>query len=364
MKLKSFRVVLAAVIVAAYPAASLYPFHPIQWEWFPKTVANGAEWLPGGGIRFRGPGVGRSSGPPGWVPAATQSHRLELSLQVCSFAPNQRGPARILTLSVDPFHRNLMIGQEGEDLILRLRTVTTSLNGTLADGGPVARVPGIFRNPAWIDLRIGIEPGLLWVEVGDESRMTKALTAEPLRNWDPAYQLALGNELTNDRPWLGEIRRAAVSVGNGAVDYAEADSLELAPSQFRYRPRPFTLVPFSEESSLPVRLVDAAINLVGYIPLGLFLGLGGCGQGRSRRPCALCLTLVVCVVSAGMEMLQFGVATRHPSTTDLIFNTLGGGGGVLLGLWAKSAGLLRWFRAARLRSGTARTGAPHRAKWA
>jgi hypothetical protein len=284
-----------------------------------------------------------------------QSHRLELSLQVRSFARYQRGPARIFTLSADPHHGNLTIGQDGEDLILRLRTASTYLNGTFAGGAPLARVPRVFQTPDWVDLRIGIAPGRLRVEVGDELRVSKDLSAEPLRKWNPAYQLALGNELTIDRPWLGEIRRAVVAVGSGAVDYAQAGSLELGPTRFRYTPRPFTLVPFAEDSSVQVRLVDAAINLIGYVPLGLLLGLWGCGQGRPRRWCALSLTLVACAVSASLETLQFGIATRHPSTTDLVLNTFGGGIGVFLALWAKSAGWLPSLATAMVRLDTAPT---------
>ena len=36
------------------------------------------------------------------------------------------------------------------------------------------------------------------------------------------------------------------------------------------------------------------------------------------------------VVSAGFETLQFVVPDRHPSTTDLLLNTLGAAAGVLL----------------------------------
>ena len=49
------------------------------------------------------------------------------------FAPSnttQDGPARIVSFSKDTQHRNLTIGQEGTDLIVRIRTPITGLNGS------------------------------------------------------------------------------------------------------------------------------------------------------------------------------------------------------------------------------------------
>jgi hypothetical protein len=43
---------------------------------------------------------------------------------------NQTGPARIISLSADPFHRNLTVGQWHNHLSLRLRTLLTKQNGT------------------------------------------------------------------------------------------------------------------------------------------------------------------------------------------------------------------------------------------
>ena len=51
----------------------------------------------------------------------------------------------------------------------------------------------------------------------------RAKSPGDVSNWDEGFRLALGNELTGDRPWLGELHRVAV--------YAKAlDSEEIGRS--------------------------------------------------------------------------------------------------------------------------------------
>ncbi len=55
--------------------------------------------------------------------------------------PAGRGPARIVSFSSDTTHRNFTLGQQGKDLVFRLRTPRTGQNGTQ----PQLVVPGIFE---------------------------------------------------------------------------------------------------------------------------------------------------------------------------------------------------------------------------
>ena len=207
----------------------------------------------------------------------------------------------------------------------------------------------MFRTPAaWVEIHLAIEPGRLRFsavapESGHRVAVETAIAAEPLRNWDPSYRLALGGELTNERSWLGEIRQARVRTDGTAIDYA-ADAratLEASPPRFWYARQYFTLVPFRD-----FNLHDAFVNVVGYVPLGLLFGVWGWLWGGARRGWrrSVALVLAVAVVSATLETLQFFVPVRHPSTTDLVLNTLGGGIGVLLVEWARAAGLEIYLR--------------------
>jgi len=64
------------------------------------------------------------------------SNEFTLRVACASDNADQRGPARILSYSIDPMRRNFTLGQEGPDMVLRLRTPNTGLNGT--------RIPLVF----------------------------------------------------------------------------------------------------------------------------------------------------------------------------------------------------------------------------
>lgn len=72
--------------------------------------------------------------------AVKQTSQFTLSLVLASHDSTQTGPARIFSLSSDPYHRNLTLAQEADDLIIRLRNGTTGENST----HPEIIVPNIF----------------------------------------------------------------------------------------------------------------------------------------------------------------------------------------------------------------------------
>ena len=311
-------VLLTAAVLLAYPAVGLYPY---RWE--PPAARNTAEALPEAVLRFAGPGPGiaRTSGPPGWVADAMRSHRLEILLRVRTYSRDQYGPARIMSLSRDPHHRNFTVAQEGADLIFRLRTPLTDLNGM-----PQLRVPGVFSEPDWIDVRVLIEPGRLRIDIGNKVAVHQWLPDESLQGWDRSYRLAMGNELTLNRPWLGEVRRAVIRTGNTVADYAIPGALHM-PSVLWVKDSPLSIVPLRD-----LALLDAVINLLGFVPLGFLVSAWGKGwlSGTGKL-------LLIFAASMTIESLQVFIPGRHPSIDDLILNTLGGG----IGLFARQR-IVRW----------------------
>jgi hypothetical protein len=329
------RGLLALATVAAlvlYAAVAVWPY---EFQ-APRLVANGAAPLPGGGVGFGSPGIALAKDAPVWLEPALSSNRLELALRIRSLAPDQSGPARILTFSDDPDHSDLLIGQEGADLVLRLRTPWTGQTG---ENEPLARLPELLRAREWVDLRVIVAPDRLRILRGAEVVLERPLPPLPLANWYPWHRLALGNEVTYNRPWRGEIRRAVVSSGGRSVDYADASQLAFPPEFPMLGSYP-KLVPLRH-----LDVADAGRNVVFYVPLGLLLGLlFGARSGAPPWRVLLGALLGAALVSLGMELLQINVPRRVPSIDDVIFNTLGGGFGALLALGSERllpAGSLR-----------------------
>ncbi len=304
------KAVLAVALLAVYVIAAIYPF---RWQW--PLAPNLAAWDQAQSLGFPGPGILRSQDPPPWIAAAKRDQSLEIALQVRAFSDRQTGPARVFTVSQDPSRRNLTIAQDGADLVVRLRTPETDLNGM-----PAHRVAGVFRDNDWKDIRVSIAPESLTIEVNGERLHTAPLPPAPLSNWDASYPLALGNELTHDRAWRGEVRRALVRAGDTSFDYLSPEHL-YAPAFLWHRPAT-RLNPIKD-----LTLRDALINFFGFIPLGVFFAF--CMHG-GRRWQGLTLVALIASASLGLEILQLGFAGRYTSTSDLILNTAGGAAGLFL----------------------------------
>ena len=71
-----------------------------------------------------------------------KTSEFSLSVIVATNRIQQTGPARIISISADTFHRNLTLGQEGSNLAFRLRTPITGDNG----GEPEFIIPDVFKD--------------------------------------------------------------------------------------------------------------------------------------------------------------------------------------------------------------------------
>lgn len=316
-----FRLMAAMLTVLLYVAVGLYPF---QFARPSIGIAdNTAAFRPEGGLQFQppGPGIARTDGPPQWLASAVATHHLDIFLRVRPASSQQYGPARIMTISFDRRLRNLTVGQEGADLVFGLRTPWTDRNGT-----PSIQVAGVFKETRWTDLVFSIRPHRLTIKVQGQIVREDELPAQPLANWDLSFRLALGNELSNNREWLGDIEIAQVSTPAMIVDYTSKDVLQIPPNIFVSVPNP---------SLFPLRYLDmhdAVINVLGFMPLGFFVGLG-----RRDRKLFLLGLIVVFLTSLAIESLQFFTADRQPSVDDLLMNTLGGMLGWMAARWSLSS---------------------------
>ncbi len=74
---------------------------------------------------------------------------------------------------------------------------------------------------------------------------------------------------------------------------------------------------------------DVAVNFLGFIPLGFFLGAlrSDFGRAGARRNLLLCIGLCF-MLSLGIELAQAWIPSRSSQMLDLGLNTLGGASGV------------------------------------
>jgi VanZ family protein len=314
------RTFILAVIASLYLTVTLYPYDVES-----PIVANHA--VPQGDklLVFDAPGIARTTAPPAWLDDARSTHRLKILLRVSPHDTAQIGPARIFTVSRDPYYRDVTVAQDGSDLIVRLRTPVSTLNGI-----PEHRVRDALPAKTWRNVEVDVRPGRLTLTLDGKETLAAPLAADPLARFDDSYQLALGNELTGDRAWLGKIARAVVITPAGGIDYLEPGRLVL-PRLLRWFHNEPNLIPFRHYDPL-----DWLFNFVGFVPLGLTLGLfatPGAATGRT----ILIATTMAFLLSLFIELWQWAMPEHYPSVDDLILNTLGTALGVAAVLSLKGA---------------------------
>ena len=230
--------------------------------------------------------------------------------EIRAFAQSQFGPARLLALARDTYAENLVLGQLGDALILRLRTACPG-GKPMRPCRDTLRVKGAFATGDWVDIELQITPGAVRLRAGVQS-VEHALAANGLASWDISYHVALGNDVSGDRPWLGEIAKASVQTPNTHTDYLDPAELEL-PKSFWLLNRAPKIVPFRD-----VPLGDMIVNAMLYMPLGMLLAMVA-GRGAFWRDVAFLAAVSLC-----LEISQLFVNGRNPSITDVILNTIGG----------------------------------------
>ena len=168
-------------------------------------------WFPGG-LAIDGATLIASTGPAAKVIDAAQA-RDEITLEAWIRPANttQDGPARIVTLSSGPTTRNMTLGQglwgvQPSDLFdLRLRTTESDANGQ----------PSLHTPPGTLQERL-IHLVFTRDQAGqdrlylDGAQVAVRQAAGSFANWDGAFALALANEVTGDRPWLGSYHLVAI----------------------------------------------------------------------------------------------------------------------------------------------------------
>jgi hypothetical protein len=322
-KLQRFRWPLVLAIVLGYWGFGLYPYQLPPYQ-------NGAAFSANNVIEFAEPGIAFSSTPPVWAADAARSGTLRLSIEFRSAPYQVHRRARIVSLAGKRRDQKIAVGQEGGDLVLRVPSRTPdACRGTARH-----TADGVLAQPGWHNIELSLSTDLISVRADGHEVLRQTLQIAPLREWYPDYRLTFANEPAFNRPWLGELRAATVTVAGEVHDYMLPGALHI-PAY--YEPplgdRYIQWVPLSDICNGTSALVDKLVNLLGFVPFGVLLVVVFPGSMSVRFA-----TLLSLVLSLSIEVGQLWLPSRSPSLDDLFLNTLGG----TLGAWLASIGRQRF----------------------
>lgn len=142
--------------------------------------------------------------PTRLIEAIRSSGEVTLEVWLTPARTHQVGPARIVTLSSGPSQRNITLGQEQTTYDVRLRQKGTDANGIPGFSSPTGMTATRPTHLVYTRDRNG--EASLYV---DGERKAQRTRAGDLTNWDQ-FLLAIGNETTGDRPWLGTLHLLAI----------------------------------------------------------------------------------------------------------------------------------------------------------
>ncbi len=342
-----------------------------------RQAPNGVRWLEDTpGIELISNGIVTSVSPATQLyHSLVSSPGFSLEVWIAPSDLNQRGPARIVTYSLDKSLRNLTLGQERDALVLRLRTTETDLNGRR----PQTVVDDVFSTVDPTHLVVTYDHTKTSVYVDGQLKGQVTAVGGRFENWNAEYRFALGNELTGNRPWRGSIYSVAIyrrvlsqdeirkgslleppegpaassradeglvalytfDEGIGAVVHDRRDTstpLDLTIPEFVVTSsEPFLHPPYRyvDLRFLTLKKVsDIVLNVVLFVPFGFMF----CASMRSR---SVARTLVIVVMglslSLSAEVAQYFIRGRESSLGDVLHNGIGTAVGVLIATIGASA---------------------------
>lgn len=111
----------------------------------------------------------------------------------------QEGPGRLISFSADPYKRNFTLGQEKDQLVLRLRTAGSDENG-MRNQTNLCRLTAKNIHHVLVTYRSG---ELVCYLDGTSVLHTDRIRGD-FSNWSPMH-LIIGDEWSGERPWQGHL---------------------------------------------------------------------------------------------------------------------------------------------------------------
>ncbi len=172
-------------------------------------------WVSDGLIIDSGAIVKSASAADKIFDAITATDEITIEAWVKPANTSQGGPARIVTMSKDTGDRNFTMGQAGDEYDVRLRTTSTSDNGTpslstSSDSVTTSLTHVVFTRNVDPGAVGGAGEGVTKIYINGVLVATGTAVSSIANSWDDEYKFALANELTEDRDWLGELYLVAI----------------------------------------------------------------------------------------------------------------------------------------------------------
>lgn len=159
-----------------------------------------------GTLEIRRPTLIRSERPATKIiNAVRRSGAFTVEAWIRPAKTDQEGPARIVTLSKNANERNFTLGQEDDHFEVRFRTSKTSSNGIPAVSSPSRTLTTRLTHVVYSRER----SGRTRIYIDGKQRGEKTI-AGATGSWAKDFRLALGNELSDARPWLGTYSLVAI----------------------------------------------------------------------------------------------------------------------------------------------------------
>ncbi len=208
-------------------------------------IDGNTEWVKGGLKLVRPTLLAATTSSEKIVNAIQASQEITLEAWITSSSLTQGGPARILTLSHNPYLRNVTLGQSGTSFNARLRTTRSDLNGR----PDINTSNGLVTQSLTHVVFTKDQEGNASFYVNGKLSRTFQRRGD-FSNWDSSYRLGVGNEWSEDRPWLGTLYELAIY--DQALDGTRIDELYQAQ---RYQLPEETDNPFNVNEVAPKKRI-------------------------------------------------------------------------------------------------------------
>ncbi|MFK8113499.1 MAG: LamG-like jellyroll fold domain-containing protein [Rubripirellula sp.] len=133
-----------------------------------------------------------------------RSGSVSIEAWLATAKEKQAGPARIVTMSEHTSKRNFTLGQDNASFDVRFRTQQTDANGL-----PSLSAAGVVVNKVTHVVYTRNRGGQAKLYI-DGKQVSDRQVSGDLSNWQANDHLAIANEMTGERPWLGTLHLVAI----------------------------------------------------------------------------------------------------------------------------------------------------------